>query len=151
MQIFRSENFSKKFHIVHNIRFFSPDGSLKFNKFSRRFAIRQVLKLNSLRAFSVRVCVILKISLFLVSFVCTSGSSMPLFSSFKAFETSNRSLSWLNIGDVNMFNSRSWLLYSVSLFPVILLTTFFLKLFQNLNFSSSCSQARETIQQYRQN
>ena len=25
----------------------------------------------------------------------------------------------------------------------------FLKLFQNLNFSSSCSQARETIQQYR--
>ena len=126
MLIFRSEKFfSKKFHIVRNIRFFSPDGSLKFIKFSRRFAIRQVLKVNSLRAFSVRVFVNFKISLFLVSFVCTSGSSMPLFSSFTAFETSKRSLSWINIGNGNMFNSRSWLLYSVSLFPVIHLTTFF--------------------------
>ena len=134
MQIFRSENFfSKKFHIVRNIPFFSPDGSLKFIKFSRRFAIRQVLKVNSLRAFSVRVFVILKISLFLVSFVCSSGSSMPLFSSFKAFEKSNRSLSWINIGNGNMFNSRSWLLYSVSLFPVINLTTFF-KTFPEFEF-----------------
>ena len=126
MQIFCSENFfSKKFHIVRIIRFFSPEGSLKFIKFARRFAIRQVLKVNSLRAFSVRVFVILKTLLFFVSFVCTSGSSMPLFASFKAFETSNRSLSWINIGNCNMFNSRSWHLYSVSFFPFIHLTTFF--------------------------
>ena len=126
MQIFLSANFFwKKFHIVSNIQFFSPDGSLKFFKFSRWFAIRQVLKVNLLRAFSVQVFVILKISLFLVSFVCTSGSSMPLFSSFKAFETKNRSLSMINIDNGNMFNSRSWLLNSASLFPIIHLTTFF--------------------------
>ena len=126
MQIFRSENFvSKKFHIVRNIRFFSPDGSLKFIKFSRQFAIQQLFKLNSLRAFSVQVFVILKFLFLLVSFVCTSGSSMPLFSSFKAFKTSNRSLCWINIGNLNMFNSRSCLLYSASLFPVIYLTNFF--------------------------
>ena len=88
---------------------------------------------------------------FVVSFKCTSGSSMPQFFSFRAFETNNRSLSWINIGSGNMFNSQSWLLYSVSLLPDIHLTTFFLKILQNLNFSSYCSQARETIQQYRQN
>ena len=48
--------------------------------------------MNLPRSFSVLVFVILKNSLFLVSFVGTSGSSMPLFSSFKAFETINRSL-----------------------------------------------------------
>ena len=72
----------KKFHIVRNILFFSPTGSLKIIKFSKRFAIGQVLKVNSLRDFSVRVFINLKILLFLVSFVCTSCSSMPLFSSF---------------------------------------------------------------------
>ena len=126
VQIFRSQNlFSKKFHIVCNIRFFSPTGSLKIIEFSRRFTIRQVLKVISLPVFSVPVFFIFKISLFLVSFECTSGSSMPLFSSFRAFETSSRLLSWINFGSDNMFNSRSWLLYSVSFFPVIYLTNFF--------------------------
>ena len=115
VQIFRSENFfSKKLHIVQNNLFLSPTGSLKFIKFSGRFAIQPFLRVNSLRTFSVLVFVILKISLVLVSFVCTCGSLIPLFSSFRAFETSNRSLSWINIGSGIVFNSRSWLLYSVS-------------------------------------
>ena len=123
VQKFWSENFfSNKFNIKRNILFSSPTDSLQFIKTSRRFAIRQNLKVDSPLAFSVKVFVILKVFLFLVYIVCTIGISMAVFSSFRPFETSNRSLNWIKIGSVNMFNSRSWLFYSVSLFPVIRLT-----------------------------
>ena len=117
--------FSKKLHIVRNILFLRPTNSLKFIKISRRLAIRQNLKVNSLLAFSVRVFVSMKISLILVSFVCTFDSSMPLFSSFRSFVISTRPLSWIKIGSVNMFSGQSRLLYSFSLFLVIHWTTFF--------------------------
>ena len=110
VQKFCSENFfSNKFNIKRNILFSSPTDSLQFIKTSRRFAIWQNLKVDSLLAFSVKVFVILKVFLFLVYIVCTIGISMPLFSSFRPFETSNRSLNRKKIGSVNMFNNRSWL------------------------------------------
>ena len=67
----------------------------------------------------------LKISLFLVSFSCTFCCSMLLFFLLKIFEISNKFLNWLNIDTGNELNSRSWLLYSVSLFPVNHLNTCF--------------------------
>ena len=97
---------------------------VKFIKSSTRFCNSTGFK--GKFAVRFRVFVILKFRCFLfLSYVCTSGSSMPLFSSLRSFETSNWSLSWINIGSCNMFNSRSRLLYSLSLFPVIHLTTFF--------------------------
>ena len=123
MQKFCSENFFSKKLSVGNILFLRPTNSLKFIKISRRLAIRQNLKVNSLLAFSVRVSVSMKISLILVSFVCIFDSSMPLFSSFRSFVISTRPLSWIKIGSVNMFSGQSRLLYSFSLF--IHLTTFF--------------------------